>query len=81
MLNTNPSKFPFNMALLFFFKSTLLLAKENDREGARPYLLGAMDISDLYYRIHTKSDNLQFYDLELQNVKSWCLNAMEMNEI
>jgi 2-polyprenyl-3-methyl-5-hydroxy-6-metoxy-1,4-benzoquinol methylase len=76
----DPELFPYNLALLMYLQGTLQIAYFHDREVARPFFVAAIEISDLYRRVFTNGI-FQAYDLELQSVKGWALDAMKLHKL
>ena len=76
----DPEFFPYNTALLFYLRGTLLIAYDHDRVLARPFMDAAIELSDLYRNIFTKGI-FQAYDLELQSVKNWALEAIKVHNL
>jgi SAM-dependent methyltransferase len=76
----SPESFPLNVPLILFLRGTLALAYHHDRIAARPLLQASMDLADLYREVFTDGV-LQAYDVELQRVKSWSLDAIEQHQL
>jgi hypothetical protein len=80
MLLPKPEIFPYNMALIMYLKGILLIAKDHDRNAAKPYFEAAINLSNLYRQVFTKGI-FQAYDLELQNVSNWALEQMKLHSL
>jgi len=80
LLLPDPELFPYNLALLMHLQGTLQIAHFHDREAARPFFDAAIEISDLYRRVFTNGI-FQAYDLELQSVKGWALEAKRIHQL
>lgn len=72
----NVVDFPYNLALIFYFKAVLLICDAHDRIGAKYFFESAGAISQIYSEVF-KVQNFQLFDLEVQNVQSWALREIE----
>lgn len=73
----DPEKFPFNLAQLMYLSGIMQIAHFHDRIAAKPFLLAAIAISELYQKV--SSIELQIYDVELKNVKQWAIEQINIH--
>ena len=71
----NVIDFPYNLALIFYFKAILLICDSHDKISAKYFFESSAAISELYSNVF-EIQNFQLFDLEIQNVRYWAIREI-----
>ncbi len=72
----NVIDFPYNLALIFYFKAILLICDQHDKISAKYYFESSAAISEVYSQVF-EIQNFQLFDLEIQNVRYWAIREIK----
>lgn len=72
----NVVHFPYNLALIFYFKAILLICSSHDKISAKCFFQSSAAISQIYSEVF-EIQNFQLFDLEIQSVRYWAIREIE----